>query len=178
MPQDLAQDEAHRIPFVPKTDLTIEYLQIVVEYLAKKHGISAAELWAVAEKVNLEKYQRESAKQMHYKEMIQKNREWILELEDHPLRNALVIMSSGGTTIPIEKFVCSIPECREKLLVGNPGAKIIRDRYLDRGLAVETKEELEQMIRTDMLGGSTGMYVFCPKCGNNTANFRLVPVPK
>jgi hypothetical protein len=143
----LAEDkgEGHRIPLTHRTDtahleVTIEEIQVGLEYIAEKHGISPRELWVTAEKLRAEQrdadYRREFAGQAHTRDLVEKNKQWILELEDKPLRDSLVIMESGGV-IPVEKLVCS--QCKEKLLVGDGGKKFIRGRYLGRNFSVETK---------------------------------------
>ncbi|MGA2237955.1 MAG: hypothetical protein ABSG74_01970 [Candidatus Bathyarchaeia archaeon] len=159
--------------------MTVEEIQVGLEYIAEKHGISPRELWATAEKLRAEQrdadYRREFATQAHMRELIEKNKQWILELEDRPLKDALVLMESGGV-IPVEKFVCS--GCKGKLLVGDGGKMFIRGKYLGRNFSVETKEELERMIKADLLDGKSSTYMDCPKCHNSTANFRMTPTPK
>jgi hypothetical protein len=180
----LSEDEGHRIPLIHRTDVahlevTIEEIQVGLEYIAEKHGIPPAELWATAQKLRAEQrdadYRRESALDMQRRDLLVKNREWVVEFGDTPLQKTLVIFESGGI-IPSEKLMCG--QCKTKLLVGEGGERFIRGRFLNRGTSVNTKNELFQLVRTEVTNPKTSTYIACYKCQNVTANFSIIETPK
>lgn len=168
-------NEPHRIPLFPRTDLTIERLQYGLELVARRVGLSSDELWSTVADAELAKYQRQSAEDMLRRELIVKNREWVIEFGDRPLKGLLVMFEAGGVPTPSEKIVCG--QCKENLLTGEAGARFITARFLNRQTSISSKDELFRHIRSYIADGKASTYITCPKCGNTTANFRMIPAP-
>jgi hypothetical protein len=146
---------------------------MAVEFLAQQADIRVRDFWPlvrkrVAERKDAE-YHAIFARDAAEKLLVEQNKKWLEEFGDKLFENIIVILETGGV-IQSEKFVCSV--CKTKLLFG---WRYLQKRYKSRQFSLASKNELEQVIRKDLLDGHTMTYVNCDECRNTSPNFRLTP---
>lgn len=106
-------------------------------------------------------------KEREHLDLEEKNRNWIIESSDKLLLDLLVVPNVGSP--------CSWPKFR----CGSDkqpydGAKLLRDLFLRRHFALDSKEELLDTIKKELLQPNASYFVNCQKCFGQSVPFRFI----